>query len=534
MTQRPLPLAGVIAIAAALLVLRVETLPLMPIDETRYLSVAWEMWQHQQFLVPMLNGEAYAHKPPLLFWLINTAWSLFGPSDGVSRLTIPLLGLASFALLDAIVRVGFPAQRREGRWAPAVLLSLSLWTLFLALSMFDILLTTCLLVGVLGLVGYVRRARLTMVALAGLGLGLGLLAKGPVVLLYWLPLALGVRWWKPSETPALVRYPLAILAMLTLGGMIGLAWALPAALAGGEEYANAILWHQVAGRVSNAFDHARPWYWYLPLLPLVVFPWPLLRIWRGPIQASPLERFALVGSLPAIVLLSLVSGKQVHYLMPILPFVALWLAARLSRLEPRRSTAQSLFLAACALLMLMLPDLVFRFADGLDIAPGYRLLAVIPLALAVASWRQPDKCLQTLAWPLALTTLLVAAGPMLNANYNLTPMAQRIGAYQSQGVPVAYIGEYADQFHFLGRLTENIASLDHDAEVGPWLRAHPLGVVVEKPKDQSLTPYARLLYRQAYRGDEYLLVSVAPPRLAAPMAPASSPLPLATQAVAVR
>ena len=39
--------------------------PLLPIDETRYLTVAWEMWLDGSYLVPHLNGEIYTHKPPL-------------------------------------------------------------------------------------------------------------------------------------------------------------------------------------------------------------------------------------------------------------------------------------------------------------------------------------------------------------------------------------------------------------------------------------------------------------------------------------
>ena len=35
--------------------------PLLPVDETRYLSVAWEMWSRGDFLVPYLNGEPYSH-----------------------------------------------------------------------------------------------------------------------------------------------------------------------------------------------------------------------------------------------------------------------------------------------------------------------------------------------------------------------------------------------------------------------------------------------------------------------------------------
>ncbi len=50
------------------------TMPLLPIDETRYLTVAWEMRQSGHWLLPTLNGEPYSHKPPLLIWLINLAW----------------------------------------------------------------------------------------------------------------------------------------------------------------------------------------------------------------------------------------------------------------------------------------------------------------------------------------------------------------------------------------------------------------------------------------------------------------------------
>ena len=66
------------------------TRPLMPIDETRYVSVAWEMWVGGDALVPHLNGEAYGHKPPLLFWLINLVWAVFGVSEMAARVVAPM------------------------------------------------------------------------------------------------------------------------------------------------------------------------------------------------------------------------------------------------------------------------------------------------------------------------------------------------------------------------------------------------------------------------------------------------------------
>ena len=68
-------------------------------DETRYASVAWEMWLRGDFLVPYINGEPYSHKPPLLFWLIHLGWALFGVNDWWPRLVAPLCALGSVPLL---------------------------------------------------------------------------------------------------------------------------------------------------------------------------------------------------------------------------------------------------------------------------------------------------------------------------------------------------------------------------------------------------------------------------------------------------
>ena len=80
---------------AAVAVLGVLARPLLPIDETRYLAVAWEMRLHGDWIVPQLNGLPYSHKPPLLFWLINLVWSVTGVSGTAARLVAPAFGVAA-------------------------------------------------------------------------------------------------------------------------------------------------------------------------------------------------------------------------------------------------------------------------------------------------------------------------------------------------------------------------------------------------------------------------------------------------------
>ena len=75
-----------------------------PVDETRYVSVAWEMWLHGDFLVPQLNGLPYSQKPPLLFWLFQSGWWLFGINDWWPRLVPELVTLANLFLTLALAR----------------------------------------------------------------------------------------------------------------------------------------------------------------------------------------------------------------------------------------------------------------------------------------------------------------------------------------------------------------------------------------------------------------------------------------------
>ena len=68
----------------------------LAIDETRYLTVAWEMFSSGDWILPQLNGATYSHKPPLLFWLIALGWQGLGVNEWWPRLVPALTGLASW------------------------------------------------------------------------------------------------------------------------------------------------------------------------------------------------------------------------------------------------------------------------------------------------------------------------------------------------------------------------------------------------------------------------------------------------------
>ncbi|MDA3833386.1 MAG: glycosyltransferase family 39 protein, partial [Spirochaetales bacterium] len=94
-------------------------------DEARYTYVAREMDQSGSWLVPMRNGETYAHKPPLMFWLIK-AGTVFtdGEYNGVSGRFPTFMGiLLSLWMISRLALMWFDPQTA---WRTVFILSTSI------------------------------------------------------------------------------------------------------------------------------------------------------------------------------------------------------------------------------------------------------------------------------------------------------------------------------------------------------------------------------------------------------------------------
>ncbi len=131
-----------------------------------------------------------------------------------------------------------------------------------------------------------------------------------------------------------------------VGAGIALAWALPAGFSGGEEYKNAIFWGQSAGRIVQSFAHRQPIWWYLAIIPILLLPWMLWpsllrKLWLNLREINKKEkpnqglRLMLIWSIAPIIILSAISGKQPHYLLPIFPPLAITGAVAIASLTKK-------------------------------------------------------------------------------------------------------------------------------------------------------------------------------------------------------
>ena len=169
-----------------LAVVSLLTRNLIPVDETRYTTVAWEMWLRGDFLVPHLNGEPYSHKPPLLFWLIQLGWKLFGVNEWWPRLIPFIFSFGALLLVQQLGRRLWPATEAS-LMASFITLGFTLWAFFSTTVMFDMLLAFFVLLAIYGIFQAFSEHSSRWWLLVGLAWGLGVLSKGPGGFVHTLP-----------------------------------------------------------------------------------------------------------------------------------------------------------------------------------------------------------------------------------------------------------------------------------------------------------------------------------------------------------
>lgn len=517
-----LPACLAFALCALLCLAATLSRPLFPVDETRYLTVAWEMHQSGNWILPTLNGEAYHHKPPVLFWLINLMWGIFGVSQQAA-MVVPYLAAFSILLLTARLSTRlFPDSKNAPLVATALLGGILPFVIYSNLIMFDILLTVFVLVGITAIWDYFKTGKAIHLALFALAIGLGAITKGPVILLHLAPVIFAMKLWTSADTrPAAKQWvPMFLLALLA-GVMIGLSWAIPAAIEGGKEFAEKIFYGQTAGRMVNAFDHKRPFFWYLTFIPLFVLPWMSApSFWKAAKETlkekSLVSKFLCVWIIPVFLAFCAISGKQVHYLVPLIPPLALLLTSFVLRLPEKLSNKDHLALSLTLILLALAPHLVQQASALMQsgdneasymasILSGLPLYILPPLALlsALAIWLSRRKTSLTLiATALSMATIMAGFQLAVKDNffktYDLTPVASFIEPLESH--PMAFAGNYSGEFGFLAHRSKPIEEITR-ADIENWLTANPQGLVIvfDKVRNRDRYEAYNVLFEMPFR-----------------------------------
>jgi 4-amino-4-deoxy-L-arabinose transferase-like glycosyltransferase len=294
-------------------------------DESRYAEIGREMLQRGEWVVPYLQSEPYLDKPPLLYWLIETSYALFGVRIWAARL-VPALAVHGCVLLTYLLGRRSVGER-AAFWGALALALAPGWATMGRLLLMDSLLTLWTTLALLSAFEAVRGERLRWGwwLLASAACGLGILTKGPVAVILLLPPLWLQRWLTGRGCrigrAGLLGFLLVVLAV-TLPWHIAISLRIPA-------FGRDFLWEHNIRRFLAPFAHIHGLWFYIPvllggLLPGTLLLVPFLRFLFSSDPARAARRtvelgFLLLAGGWCLLFFTLSQCKLPTYIMPAFP-----------------------------------------------------------------------------------------------------------------------------------------------------------------------------------------------------------------------
>lgn len=452
-------------------------------DESIYARTSVEMLESGSYLVPTFNGEVFAEKPPLIFWLMALSIRVFGVNEFAVRFisAIGLMGAGIFTFMMGRRMFG----QRVAFWSSIILLTASMsFSLGMSAILDDVLLCWITMT-VWAFVELVYRPDRWpgMMLIFVIGLTLAQLTKGPVGPAVVGALVILTACFARKEIPLKWPHYLGLFSAVCASFAIFLAWAISANNASGGEVAKTGFSVHVIGRALHPMQGhgGKGVVGYLAMLPIYLpaiivgfIPWTIqlpgaLSALAGRRIGGHLERtilWAWIG--PTFIMFSLVATKLPHYILPLFPALAIITAAGMEELKAGRLSDQDhawfhrgiwFFLPVIfglGLVLLIVPWIFMLPTRAIETLPG-------PLALFVLGWMalQAQRKLQiekicrvlAVAFPLIIMCIQWTTIRAIEPIVKISPaVAQKVRTLADSSTPI-YMRGYTEPslFFYLNR-----------------------------------------------------------------------------------
>jgi 4-amino-4-deoxy-L-arabinose transferase-like glycosyltransferase len=424
-------------------------------DEAFYAEAAREMVESGDWLTPRYNYANRFQKPVLFYWLVAGTYKVTGATEFAARFPAALSGIGLAVLTWFCARRWFGD---ETGLVAGVVLGTSLGAVAIArLSLPDLPLALFVSLSIAaGIEAFLvpDRPRIGLATLAGAAAGAAFLTKGPVgVVVPGLVvggLALIERRWRAFS-------PLPIAAAAVACVAIGVPWYIAMTREHGTAYLESFFVGDNLERfATDRFNEPRPLWFYVPIVVAGMLPWsPYFALWIGDaaaavrrrtMPAAVVLRIALWATLPLLLFTASI-GKQPRYILPMLPPLAIGVAAALRGAGTLLPDGRPrVLMRACALatgaviavlgavLAALPPDAIG--ASRFWLTGGGLATACAGTAAAVAGWRSPQRSWRLAAGAAIVLVLSAQLGLFsTEGDASVKEIATRIRAFSGGTVP---------------------------------------------------------------------------------------------------
>ena len=315
------------------------------VDAAQYAAISMEMLLNDRFLQVFERGKDYLDKPPLLFWLNAASFKVFGLHNFAYKL--PTLLFSALGLFYTY-RLGKLLYNSSIGRLSALFVGTSIGFIWANNDVkTDAIMVSCIVFSVYYLILFLERSTWRNLIAGSIGIGLGLLAKGPMGLVFPFAIVFFYALFY-RKIPAFFRPKWMLLPFVVALLLAPMLWGLyqqfdlqPDKVVHGKTAVSGLrffFWEQSFGRITgeNDWKNDTSFFYLFHSLLLLIFPFSLLTVWayfrkikRG-LQRRDWQDLVLpLGSLLILTALSLSTYKIPHYTLVIFPFVAIVIASEL-------------------------------------------------------------------------------------------------------------------------------------------------------------------------------------------------------------
>ena len=332
-----------------------------PNNELRYLNIIDEAISSGNIFTFTNQGEIYADKPPLYFWLMMIGKLILGEHR------MWYYSLLSFipALVILITMTKWIRRdnENEGTIASLMLITTGLFigsTLVVRMDMLMIMFIVLSLYSFYQMYNGENIKRNSFVF--PIYVFLALFSKGPLGLLIPFVSTVAFLIYRKKLRDFKKYWGWKSLLIILIGCII---WFAGVYIEGGNDYLNNLLVHQTVGRGIDSFHHKEPFYYYGISIWYSLAPWSLLFIvifiaalCKKRIN-SDLERFFVVIILSTFVLLSVISSKLAIYSLPLIPFSIYLTVLLLKKIDMQNRWIKLTIAIPACIFILALPAVIY-------------------------------------------------------------------------------------------------------------------------------------------------------------------------------
>ncbi len=399
-----------------------------PNNELRYLSIVDEALRNGNIFTFTNQGEIYADKPPLHFWLMMIGKLILGEHR------MWYYSLLSFIPALVIVTTMTKWIRREyGEnkiTAPLMLMTTGLFTGAAMIVRMDMLMNMFIVLSLYTFYKmYREEGRKRDGWLFPVYLFLALFSKGPLGLLIPFVSTVTFLIYKKKLSDFTHYWGWKTFLIILTGCIV---WFAGVYIEGGNEYLNNLLVHQTVDRGINSFHHKEPFYYYAISVWYSLAPWSLLAIglliaglYKKRIN-NILEQFFATIILSTLVLLSLISSKLAIYSLPMIPFIIFLSALLLKQFNPQNRWITLSVAIPAVMLILALPAVIYlggtdemRYLATPIVYAGAGILTITGLLIIYHLYGKRDtyRSIHTLALGFLLAVFVIGWSiPRLNSH----------------------------------------------------------------------------------------------------------------------